>query len=83
MSHFMPEPVEFKHKNLMRDYNELMMRIKAHLFEFSDGKTSDVISPNDFPKPTVEEIDLIQNQVFSILQESRTSLKKSDGGIKN
>jgi len=79
----MPEPVEFKHKNLMRDYNELMMRIKAYLFEFNNGKTSDVISPYDFPKPTVEEIDLIQNQVFSILQESRTSLKKSDGGIKN
>lgn len=62
------EPKIYHNQVLMDDFNKMMIRIKAHLFHFNDMKTSDIISPNDFPKPTVQELDEITNKIFGVLK---------------
>lgn len=67
---------EFTHKKLMDNLNELMIRIKVHLFELNDLKTSDIISPNNFPKPTVRELDNMLFQLLNILKQDTTTIIK-------
>lgn len=70
------EPKIYHNQVLMDDFNILMKRIKAHLFDFNDLKTSDKISPNDFPKPTVQELDEIINKIFGVLKQDNKPMIK-------
>jgi hypothetical protein len=60
----------YKNQKLINELNNMMIRIKAHLFEFNNLKTSDTISTNNFPKPTIKELDELTNKLVTALQES-------------
>lgn len=76
MSHLMPEPRIYKHQNLMNEFNEAMIRIKLHLFELNDLKTSDKIKPDDFPKPTNDELNLLTHKIMMVLRADSMPMKK-------
>jgi len=59
MSHKMPEPRIFKHQKLMNEFNDMMIRIKRHLF----------LIPGETIKPTNEELDDITNKIINVLQK--------------
>jgi hypothetical protein len=65
----LPEPKIYKHQQLIDEYNEMMIRIKVHLFELNNLKTSDKISPLNFPKPTVQELDELMNKIITVLSK--------------
>ena len=71
MSHKMPEPRIFKHQKLMNEFNEMMIRIKRHLF--FDGDTADFISE---PEPTNKELDAITNKIMAVLREDSKPMIK-------
>lgn len=57
----------YKHQNLMNELNEMMIRIKRHLFFVTPGATI---------KPTYKELDEITNKVLNALKEdSKPSIK--------
>jgi ribonuclease HI len=49
----------FKHRELMNEFNDLMIRIKRHLFNI----------PGNSIKPTNEELDDVTNKIINILQQ--------------
>lgn len=65
----------YKNRHLMNEFNEMMIRIKAHLFEFNDLKTSDKISPDDFPKPTEKELDDVSNKIMNVLMQDSKPIR--------
>lgn len=71
MSHLMPEPRIFKHQKLMNEFNQMMIRIKQHLF--FNGDTADFISK---PEPTVKELDSITNKIMAVLREDSKPMIK-------
>ena len=69
MSHRMPEPRIFKHQKLMNEFNDMMIRIKRHLY---DMPTDEV--------PTREELDSLTNRIISALKEnSEPMIKHTEG----
>lgn len=50
---------EFKNQELMNDFNDMMIRIKRHLFGI----------PGDTVKPENEELDNLTNRVMEILKK--------------
>jgi hypothetical protein len=71
MSHKMPEPRIFKHQKLMNEFNEMMIRIKLHLF--FNGGVSEFI---EAPEPTNEELDDITNKIIKVLQKDSKPMIK-------
>jgi hypothetical protein len=67
----MPEPRKFKHQKLMNEFNEMMIRIKLHLF--CVGDTADFINN---PEPTVEELDDLTNKIMAVLREDSEPMIK-------
>jgi len=65
---------EYKHQQLMNDYNLLMMKIKVHLH--LQDQSEHKIDLNRFPRPTMKEIDQLMNEVFNILREDSKSIRK-------
>ena len=65
-----------KHQDLINELNNTMIRIKAHLFEFDNLKTNDIISKNNYPKPTIKELDELTNKLINVIQEIRESTIK-------
>lgn len=77
MSKKRTEPKIFHNKELMNEFNDIMIRIKLHLFEFNDLKSSDKISPLEVPKPTVKELDELMSKIFDVLKkDSEPYVKK-------
>jgi hypothetical protein len=66
MSHKMPEPKIFKHQKLMNEFNDMMIRIKRHLFY--------KMSADDIP--TNEELDNITNRIMKVLRENNEPMIK-------
>ena len=57
---------EYKHQDLMKEFNEMMIRIKRHLF----------LIPGETAKPTNEELDEITHKIMKVLQEdNKPSIK--------
>lgn len=71
MSRIMEEPKFYKHEQLMRDLNELFIRIKFHLFDLGDEEAK-----RRHPKPTNEEINEIHNKVHDILSEDSKPMRR-------
>lgn len=68
----MPEPRIFKHQKLMNEFNEMMIKIKLHLFD-------DVVDIADFishPEPTVKELDSLTNKIMTVLREDSEPMIK-------
>ena len=63
----MPEPRLFKHQKLMNEYNEMMIRIKLHLF---------IVPGNVTPIPTNKELDDITDKIMKVLQEDSEPMIK-------
>ena len=66
-----PELRIYNNEKLMNDYNDMQIRIKAHLFE---------IGSPEFklrnPKPTVEELDSLMKRVFDVLKQDSQPMRK-------
>ena len=62
------EPVIYKHQALMNEFNDMMIRIKVHLFQkfnkLYDGK---------YAMPTNKELDDITNKIMTVLQQDKES----------
>lgn len=71
MTHQRIELRKFKHQKLMNEFNEMMIRIKLHLF--CDGDTADFIN---HPEPTVKELDDLTNKIMTILREDSKPMIK-------
>jgi len=63
MSHKIPEPRIFKHQKLMNEFNEMMIRIKIHLFHNINT------DEKNYKKPTTEELDNITNKIMNVLRK--------------
>ena len=62
------DPVIYKHQELMNEFNQMMIRIKLHLFYEVDA--SECIYD---PKLTVEELDELTNKIMIILKQDKES----------
>ena len=60
----------YKHQKLMNEFNNMMIRIKTHLFSES------TIEQMAHSKPTVEELDGITNEIMTILREDNEPMIK-------
>jgi hypothetical protein len=58
------EPVIYKNQELMNEFNEMMIRIKVHLFQNFNKLYGDKHS-----MPTNEELDNITNKIMTALKE--------------
>jgi hypothetical protein len=71
------EPKIYHNENLINDLNEMFIRIKTHLFELNDLKTSDIPLKERYPKPSVKELDDIMSQViFELQKDNEPMIKK-------
>lgn len=70
------EPKIYKNQQLMNDLNEMFIRIKCHLFELDNLKTSDYPLKQKFPKPSVKELDEIMSRVNIELQKDNEPMIK-------
>ena len=69
----MPELRIFKHQKLMNEFNDMMIRIKRHLYDM----------PTD-AVPTNEELDKITNKIMKVLQEdNEPMIKHTEGNYHN
>jgi tyrosine-protein phosphatase YwqE len=66
MSHKTPEPRIFKHQKLMNELNDMMIRIKRHLF----------FIPGDTIKPTNKELDELTNKIINVLRKNNEPMIK-------
>ena len=57
------EPRVFKHQALIDEYNDMMIRVKTHLFDLSG------IDREKITKPTVEELDYLMFKMMIVLKE--------------
>jgi hypothetical protein len=64
MRHERFTPMEYRNERLMDDFNEMMIRIKKHLFDI----------PIQKPKPTIQELDEIFRQIMAELKKDATPL---------
>ena len=58
------EPVIYKNQELMREFNEMMIRIKIHLFQNFNKLYS-----GKYSMPTNEELDDLTNKIIKVLQK--------------
>ena len=58
--------VTYKNEDLMKDLNDMMIRIKRHLFGI----------PGDTLKPENEELDSLQNRLMEALKKDRETTIK-------
>ncbi len=65
------EPRIYKHEKLMNDFNNLQIRIKAHILDIGDDEFK-----KRHPKPTNEELNEISNRIMSVLQEDSEPMRK-------
>ena len=59
MTHQVQELKKYKNQKLMNDFNDMMIRIKRHLFGI----------PGDTIKPENEELDNLTNKIMKILKQ--------------
>lgn len=59
----------FKHQEVIDEYNDMMIRIKAHLFDIK-------IDEGTFSKPTAEELDYLMFKIMIILKEDNKPMFK-------
>lgn len=71
MTRIYQEPKIYKNDALMHDFNELLIRIKTHLYDLGDDAFK-----NSHPKPTVEEIDRMTTRIMTVLQQDSEPMKK-------
>jgi hypothetical protein len=76
MSRRLPEPKIYHNEQLIRDINDLFIRIKCHLFELDDLKTSEFPLRHRHRKPTVQELDSVMNLVIIELQKDNEPMIK-------
>lgn len=72
MSHRVEELKKYKNQKLMNEFNQMMIRIKLHLFD-------DVVDPADFishPEPSVKELDDITNKIMEVLKKDNEPMIK-------
>jgi hypothetical protein len=62
----MPEPRIFKHQKLMNDFNDMIIRIKRHLFYHM---STDAV-------PSNEELDSLTNRIMKVLREDSKPMIK-------
>jgi hypothetical protein len=67
-------PRNYKNELLMSELNEMMIRIKAHLFLVNDPDYKDKI--NLWPKPTISELDMLNNKLMQALKRDSESFVK-------
>lgn len=61
----------------MDELNEVFIRIKCHLFELDNLKTSDYPLRQRYPKPSVQELDDIMIRVlFELQKDSEPMIKR-------
>jgi hypothetical protein len=71
MSRIRHEPRIYYQEELMRDFNDMQIKIKIHLFNLGNDDYK-----RRHPRPTVEEMDIIFNRIMSVLKSD------SEPGIK-
>jgi hypothetical protein len=68
-------PMEYKHRELMDELNELMIAVKLHLLA-----DNIILGVNDlekrYPKPSMDEIDAMHQRINQVLQQEATPLVK-------
>ena len=62
------EPKIYRNQQLMDDFNRLLINVKVHLFQLPEA--------DRFPKPTVQDIDTISNQIFGVLKQDNEPMIK-------
>lgn len=58
------ELMEYKHENLMWELNEFMIAVKVHLYNL----------PVNISKPTVDEMDSLQQRLNQVLKQDAKPL---------
>ncbi len=71
MSRLHEEPKIYKHQQLMDDFNDLQIRIKAHLLDIVDSELKQRHS-----KPTNDELNVMSNKIMSALKENNEPMRK-------
>ena len=77
MSRIQEEQKIHKHRKLMNDYNDLQIRIKAHILDWNElnGDEYDKFMAKH-PKPTCEELNEMSNRIMAALQEDSEYMRK-------
>ena len=70
------EPKIYHNQQLINEVNEMFTRIKCHLFELNDLKTSDQPIGKRYPKPSVKELDDVMSRVIFELQKDNEPMIK-------
>jgi predicted lipoprotein len=58
-------PKEYRYQKAMDDLNDMMIRVKVHLYDREDLKPLKEM----YEKPTVEELDMFTVNIMSVLEE--------------
>jgi hypothetical protein len=66
----------YHNQQLINEVNEMFTRIKCHLFELNDLKTSDHPIGKRYPKPSVKELDDVMSRVIFELQKDSDPMIK-------
>lgn len=66
MSHFREPLKEYRHQQLMDDLNELLICVKVHLYGLQVQR----------PKPTVEDLDMMQHRVNEVLRQDARPMRR-------
>lgn len=65
------EPKIYKHEVLVKDLNELIIRVKTHLYGLGDAEFREM-----HPAPHIEELDLVVTRVINaLLAENSPAVK--------
>jgi hypothetical protein len=70
MTHKPQELKTYKNQKLMNKFNNMMIRIKVHLFSESS------VDQMAHSKPSVSELDSITNEIITILQKDNEPMTK-------
>jgi glycine cleavage system regulatory protein len=73
------EPVIYTHQKLMNDLNEMMIRIKHHLFNIPGTNQMFEVQIN-MSLPSNQELDDITNKLMKVLREDKKPVRKYKRG---
>lgn len=65
----LPKPKRYKHQELMTDLNNMMIRIKSHLYGTIELK-------NRYKLPEIKELDELQHKIVEILEKDSEPFAK-------
>jgi hypothetical protein len=70
MSHKLPEPRRFKNQQLMNEFNQMMIRIKLHLYSES------TVEKLTHSMPSLTELCEMEYQIMKVLREDSEPMIK-------